>query len=102
MTMTDSIPPRAAERVPFAAQLMVVRGTAAWFVDLIDLSEGGCGVFRPEDCALQQDHVVQLFFYTQNNAPSVMVPARVARVAERQIGFEYHELQAVPPVTQSR
>ncbi len=102
MTITDPSAPRAAERVPFAARLMVVRGSAAWFVDLLDLSEGGCGVFRPDGCTLEEEHVVHLFFYMQDNAPAVMVPARVARVTDRQIGFEYHDLQAVPPVAKTR
>ncbi len=102
MTMTDSIPPRAAERVPFAARLMVVRGTVAWFVDLLDLSEGGCAVFRPEGSTLEEEQVVHLFFYMQDSAPAVMVPARVARINDRQIGFEYHESQTVPPTAKSR
>lgn len=97
MTMTDPTPPRAAVRVPFAARLMVVRGTIAWFVDLLDLSEGGCAVFRPEGCTLEAEQVVHLFFYTQDNAPAVLVPARVARVNAWQVGFEYHELQTIPP-----
>jgi hypothetical protein len=76
---------------------MVVRGESAWFVELHDLSPGGCGIFRPDDCTLEEEQIVRLFFYYQDNAPAVIVPARVARVTETQIGIEYHEPQAIPP-----
>lgn len=98
MTMTADMPRRSADRVPFAARVVVVRGDCAWFVDLLDLSPGGCGVFRPERCGLEEEQVVRLFFHERDNSPAVCVPARVARVGATRIGLEYHEPQAIPPV----
>ena len=88
---------REGTRVPFASRVMIVRGEAAWFAQLLDLSAGGCGVFRPDGCVLHEDEIVRLFFYRDDEAPAVIVPARVARVGETQIGLEYHEPQSVPP-----
>jgi hypothetical protein len=50
--MAPDNPQRFQNRVPFAARLMVLQGNSAWFVQLHDLSEGGCGVFRPQHCTL--------------------------------------------------
>jgi hypothetical protein len=88
---------RDGERVPYASRVMIVRGESAWFARLLDLSAGGCGVFRPEGCELHDDEVVRLFFYQDGETNAVIVPARVARVGENQIGLEYHEPQTVPP-----
>lgn len=88
---------RDSDRVPYAARVMIVRGESAWFAQLLDLSEGGCGVFRPEGCTLQEDDVIRLFFYQENTTRAAIVPARVARVDERRIGMEYHEPQTIPP-----
>lgn len=87
---------RDTTRVPYAAMLMVVRGNDAWVCELQDLSHGGCGIFRPECCSLQEADVVKLYFY-EHVGPAIPVDARVARVGESSIGFEYHELQAIPP-----
>ena len=87
---------RDADRVPFAAQLMVVRGEQAWFADLYDLSTGGCAIFKPADWAIEHDEVVQLFFHRDRGA-ATCVPARVARVTPGLVGIEYHDPQPVPP-----
>lgn len=92
---------REAERVPFASRVMIVRGNAAWFAQLLDLSAGGCGVFRPADCDLAEDELVRLFFHHDDGAVSVNIPARIARADDARIGIEYHEPQAIPP-TRSR
>ncbi|QSX77459.1 PilZ domain-containing protein [Agrilutibacter solisilvae] len=88
---------RDDERVPFASRVMIVRGECAWFAQLLDLSTGGCGVFRPEGCPLAEDELVRLFFYQDDGVVAVNVPARVARADEHRVGFEYHDPQLVPP-----
>jgi hypothetical protein len=88
---------RDTDRVPFASRVMVVRGNTAWFAQLLDLSAGGCGVFRPADCDLAQDELVRLFFHQDDGAASVNVQARIARVDGNRIGIEYHEPQSLPP-----
>jgi len=91
---------RDGDRVPFASRVMIVRAEAAWFAQLLDLSSGGCGVFRPDGCVLHEDEVVRLFFYQDGETAAVIVPARVARMDEGRIGFEYHDPQTVPPSSQ--
>ncbi len=88
---------RFSPRVPYAARVMVIRGEDAWLAELVDLSEGGCGLFRPEDCDIEVAEVVQLVF-VEEPGPAVLVGARVARVHDGLLGFEYHEPQQVPPV----
>ena len=88
---------RFSPRVPYAARVMVIRGGEAWLAELVDLSEGGCGLFRPEGCMLEVAELVQLVF-VEENGPAVLVAARVARVQDGLMGFEYHEPQQVPPV----
>lgn len=90
-------PGRDSFRVPYAAMVMVVRDADAWVCQLQDLSSGGCGVFRPSQCTLQEADIVRLYFY-EEVGPAVAVNARVARVEDTSLGFEYHELQDVPPV----
>jgi hypothetical protein len=87
---------RAGDRVPFAFQVMMVYGEMAWVADVVDLSEGGCGIFRPVGCLLREGNVAQLFFF-EGTGQAVPVSARIARVTERHIGFEYHETQTIPP-----
>lgn len=87
---------RFAPRVPFAARVMVIRGDDAWLGEVVDLSEGGCGLFRPEGCVLDVAQVVQLVFF-EEPGPAVLVGARVARLQGSTLGFEYHEPQQVPP-----
>lgn len=98
--MTDD-DKRFADRVPFAAELLVVRDDAAWRAELTDLSAGGCGAFRPEDCDLEEDALVRLFFLA-GPGRAVAVDARVARDDPRRLGFEYHEPQLVPPQPRER
>lgn len=88
---------RDEDRVPFASRVMIVRGEAAWFAQLLDLSASGCGVFRPDGCVLHEDEIVRLFFYQDGETTAAIVPARVARVSDTRIGIEYHEPQSVPP-----
>ena len=95
-TETGEARQRWAERMPHAGRVMVVHGESAWFAELLDCSEGGCGLFPPTDCTLELDDVVRLFFYSDNH-PAVIVTARVARVTETQLGIEYHEPQSIPP-----
>jgi PilZ domain len=87
---------RFADRVPFALQVMILHGDMAWAADVLDLSEGGCGVFRPAGCLLSVGNVSRLLFF-QGSGPAVPVSARIARIDDRHIGFEYHEPQAIPP-----
>ena len=87
---------RSGHRVPFAIQVMIIHGELAWAADVLDLSEGGCGVFRPGGCMLQEGNVAQLLFFG-GTGPAVPVSARIARVTDRHLGFEYHELQTIPP-----
>lgn len=87
---------RFSDRVPYAARVMVIRGAQAWLGEVKDLSEGGCGLFRPGDCILDVAEIVQLVFF-EEPGPAVVVYARVARVENGSLGFEYHEPQAVPP-----
>jgi hypothetical protein len=88
---------RDGNRVPFASRIMIVRGEAAWFAQMLDVSHGGCGVSRPDGCVLEEDEVVRLFFYQDDEPTAVIVPARVARTNDSRIGIEYHETQSVPP-----
>ena len=87
---------RDSDRVPFAAQLLVLHAGRGWFVNLYDLSAGGCAVFRPADWSPQVDDLVQLFF-RRNQGPANDVAARIARVTATLVGFEYHDPQPVPP-----
>lgn len=102
MASIDESPGRATDRVPFAARVMVVHGESAWFAQLLDLSETGCGIFRPEGWPLEEDELVRLFFYRDDGSAAVNVAGRVARVTPTQVGFEYHEAQTVPPSPPAR
>jgi hypothetical protein len=43
--------------------------------------------------------IVRLVFFDEiQPGPAVVVDARVARVENGSLGFEYHETQSVPPV----
>lgn len=88
---------RESVRVPYAARVIIVRGDTAWFAQLLDISEGGCGVFRPDDCTLREDDVVRLFFHQESGSRAVIVAARIARVTAAHLGIEYHDPQTVPP-----
>ena len=110
MTTPDETPARTggdetgerwADRMPGAGRVMIVRGESAWFGELLDCSEGGCGLVRPADCTLEPDDVVRLFFYSDTH-PVVIVTARVARLTDTQIGIEYHEPQSIPPALPAR
>ena len=87
---------RFSDRVPYAARVMVIREQQAWLGEVKDLSEGGCGLFRPDECGLEVADIVQLVFF-EEPGPAVVVDARVARVENGSLGFEYHDMQAVPP-----
>ena len=97
MNSTDEPERRIGGRLPVADRVMVVRGESAWFAELLDLSEGGCGIAPPTGCTLEEEEVVRLFFYRDDDSPPVIVPARIARVAASLIGIEYQEPQSVPP-----
>lgn len=88
---------REGIRLPYASRVMIVRGEQAWFAQVLDLSEGGCGAFRPDGCRLQEEEVVRLFFYPDDETNAVVVPARVARADDAHIGIEFHEPQSIPP-----
>ena len=100
-TPIDDAERRWGERLPYAARVMVVRGESAWYAQLHDFSDGGCGLFRPADCTLELDDVVRLFFYSDTH-PVVIVTARVARITETQLGLEYHKPQSIPPTPPAR
>ena len=88
---------RSDVRVPYASRVMILSRETAWFARLIDLSEGGCGIFRPKGFELVPDDLVRLFFHEHDDATAVIVEARVARVTPSQVGLEYHDPQTVPP-----
>lgn len=92
---------RFSERVPYAAQVLVLRDGDAWVGEVKDLSEGGCGLFRTADCDLEVAELVLLVFF-DGPGRAVSVPARVARVNSGSLGFEYHEPQTIPPVAIGR
>jgi hypothetical protein len=92
---------RFSVRVPYAAQVVVLRGDDAWVGEVMDLSEGGCGLFRTADCELVDAEVVLLVF-VEGPGRAVTVPARVARVSSGSLGFEYHEPQSIPPGAETR
>ncbi|GAB3736638.1 hypothetical protein GCM10028794_17500 [Silanimonas algicola] len=87
---------RDNERLPFAAEVLVARPDRGWRTAVLDLSEGGCALLRPAGFDLHIGAVVTLYFLTRNG-PGPGVGARVARLGPRDIGFEYHDVQAVPP-----
>ncbi|GAB3093279.1 PilZ domain-containing protein [Lysobacter terrae] len=88
---------RTADRVPYASRVMVLGRESAWFAQLIDLSEGGCSIFRPAGFALGPDDLVRLFFHENDETAVAVVDARVARVSEHRVGLEYHDTQTIPP-----
>jgi len=102
MASMDESRGRATDRVPFASRVMVVHGESAWFAELLDLSETGCGIFRPEGWVLEEDELVRLFFPRDDGSAAINVPGRVARVTPTRVGFEYHDTQTVPPSTRAR
>lgn len=88
---------RSTGRIPYAAHLVVVSGRHAWRAELTDVSEGGCGAFRPGDCDLEEGVLVQLYFLDETGHAEG-VDARVARDHPRRLGFEYHEPRPLPPL----
>ena len=97
MTAIADADRRDGLRVPFASRVMIVRGETAWFAQLLDLSAGGCGVFRPPGCDLAEEELVRLFFYQDEETVAVNVPARIAHIDALRIGIEYHDEQCIPP-----
>ena len=91
---------RDNERLPFAAEVLIAREDRGWRSAVLDLSEGGCALLRPAGFELHIGAVVTLYFLT-HNGPGPGVGARVARFGARDIGFEYHEAQHVPPTLRS-
>jgi hypothetical protein len=96
MELTQLKERRFGDRVPFAMQVLIQYADLAWVADVLDLSEGGCGTFRPNGCLLREGNVAQLFFF-EGAGRAIPVSARIARVTERHLGFEYHEEQTIPP-----
>jgi hypothetical protein len=92
----DEAEQRWGERVPYAAYILVTHGERAWLAQTQDLSEGGCGIFRPVGFALEVAELARLHFLGRPG-PVHVVGARVARAEATSIGFEYHEPQTVPP-----
>lgn len=87
---------RWGERVPFAAHVLISHGERAWLAQIQDMSEGGCGIFRPPGFDLQVAEIVTLYFHG-SPGPAHVAGARVARTEDGSVGFEYHEPQTVPP-----
>jgi len=87
---------RGNERLPFAAEVLVAREDRGWRAEVLDFSESGCALLRPGHFDLHLGAVVTLYLLARNG-PGVAVSARLARVGERDLGFEYHENQAIPP-----
>lgn len=88
---------RQADRIACNLQLILHYGDRAWLVDAVDVSVGGCCVLRPPACDIEAEQVVTLIF-PGRTGPAALVTARVARVDHSEMGFEYHEIQRVPPV----
>ena len=87
---------RDNERLPFAAEVLVACPDRGWRSAVLDLSPGGCALLRPAGFELHIGAVVTLYFLTRNG-PGPGVGARVARMGPRDVGFEYHDEQTVPP-----
>ncbi len=87
---------RSDFRVPYAMQVMILLDNNAWVADVLDMSQGGCGIYRPKGCVLHEGNVAKLLFF-QSVGQAVAVSARIARITERHLGFEYHEPQSIPP-----
>lgn len=89
---------RDNERLFFAAEVLIARPDKGWRAAVLDLSEGGCALLCPRGFDLHLGAVVTLYFLSRKG-PGAAVGARLARIGERDLGFEYHEAQAVPPRT---
>lgn len=87
---------RDNERLFFAAEVLVACLDRGWRTAVLDLSPGGCALLRPAGFELHIGAVVTLYFLTRNG-PGPGVGARVARFGARDVGFEYHDVQTVPP-----
>lgn len=87
---------RDNERLFFAAEVLVACADRGWRTAVLDLSEGGCALLRPNGFDLHIGAVVTLYFLMRNG-PGPGVGARVARLGSRDIGFEYHDVQTIPP-----
>ncbi|HRQ66722.1 MAG TPA: PilZ domain-containing protein [Xanthomonadaceae bacterium] len=93
---TDPILERQADRIACNLQIILQYGESAWLVDVTDISIGGCGILRPPSCDIEAEEVVTLIFPSRPG-PAAVVTARVARVDQSEMGFEYHDIQAIPP-----
>jgi hypothetical protein len=69
---------RESPRVPYARKVLVQYSDMAWVADVLDLSVGGCGIYRPAGCLLNPGNVAQLFFF-EGTGPAVRVSACIAR-----------------------
>lgn len=87
---------RDNQRLLFAAEVLIAREDRGWRAALLDLSNGGCALLRPAGFDLHVGAVVALHFLV-GRGPGPAVGARLARLGPRDLGFEYHEPQAVPP-----
>lgn len=87
---------RQSERVPCDLQLILHHADKAWLVDAVDISVGGCCILRPPACDIEAEEVVTLIFPARPG-PAALVTARVARVDHSEMGFEYHDIQSIPP-----
>ena len=87
---------RDNERLPFAAEVLVAREDRAWRAAVLDFSSGGCALLRPAGFDLHVGAVVTLYIVVRSG-PGPAVGAQLARVGPRDLGFEYHEPQTIPP-----
>jgi len=87
---------RDNERLLFAAEVLIAREDRAWRSAVLDLSGGGCALLRPDHFNLHLGAVVSIHFIA-GSGPGPVVGARLARIGPRDLGFEYHEPQAIPP-----
>ncbi len=93
---SDEYNRRDNDRLLFAVEVLVACADVGWRTAVLDLSEGGCALMRPASFELHIGAVVTLYFLT-SKGPVPGVGARVARFGPRDVGFEYHEVQSVPP-----
>jgi hypothetical protein len=87
---------RDNQRLLFAAEVLIAREDRGWRSAVLDLSGGGCALLRPAGFDLHLGAVVTIHFMA-GKGPGPAVGARLARIGANDLGFEYHEPQAVPP-----
>jgi len=79
---------RKAARTAHSGQALVVRGNAAFLVEIIDLSKGGTCVRRPRGWTLNIGDAV-LVFLLNEIGPAMNMEANVVWYRDDEIGLHY-------------